>query len=196
MKPPRRKRPTANQREGRRLARAGMVQLLYHGYYLVASPETNRWFEVVRTDSGLACNCRSHAVRRVKCAHIYAVEECFSMERRAERAREIAKGGQLRRAGDNSYLVASQTKPDTWYRVEDRGDGMACQCPDHEMRKSDCKHVQAIRIALGTGRAVLQLMASDSCPRCGARRPANTGSQTRRFECGACDWPRRDGGSP
>lgn len=198
-----RRRASVYEREGRRLAKAGMVRRLDPGYFLVASHEHNRWFEVAHEEGGLMCNCRAHAVRRVKCAHICAVEAYIGMERRTERALKIAEGGQLRRIDRHTYVVGSQTREGHWYKVRDLGYGLACECPDHVRRNSDCKHMQALRISLGTGRAVLQVTAADSCPRCGSRRaakkdaPGGKENRARRYRCDTCDWPRRDsGGAP
>ena len=42
------------------------------------------------------------------------------------------------------FEVRSQTNPEKSYLVSTTGDGLVCECKDHEVRKSDCKHIKII----------------------------------------------------
>ena len=40
------------------------------------------------------------------------------------------------------FSVRSQTNPDKRYIVSRTNNGLVCECPDHQERKSDCKHIK------------------------------------------------------
>lgn len=42
------------------------------------------------------------------------------------------------------FEVRSQTDSSKSYIVSESGNGLVCECPDHTLRKSDCKHIKII----------------------------------------------------
>ena len=44
----------------------------------------------------------------------------------------------------NQFKVRSQTNPENYYIISKTGNGLKCQCKDHEVRKSDCKHTKIV----------------------------------------------------
>jgi transposase-like protein len=44
----------------------------------------------------------------------------------------------------NKFKVRSQTNPDKFYIVQRTGNGLVCECKDHEVRKADCKHIKIV----------------------------------------------------
>ena len=48
--------------------------------------------------------------------------------------------------GNNKIKIRSQTDLTKHYIISRTGNGLSCECPDHQDRKSDCKH---IKIAFG-----------------------------------------------
>ena len=70
------------------------------------------------------------------------------MNYRARRGRLIHEmGGQVRRVDDSTYVVLSQTTPDTKYTLERTAGGWDCSCPD---TTSYCKHAYALERRLGS----------------------------------------------
>jgi transposase-like protein len=61
---------------------------------------------------------------------------------REERGLNIFELGQVKRLGEDSYLVASQSGNGTYHvsRIEAK---WVCECPDHKMRGVSCKHIYA-----------------------------------------------------
>ena len=43
-----------------------------------------------------------------------------------------------------TFKVKSMTMPDKFYTVSRTGNGLVCECADHQYRKSDCKHTPLI----------------------------------------------------
>ena len=69
------------------------------------------------------------------------------MNYRAERGRLIHEmGGQVRRVDDSTYVVLSQTMPDTKYTLVRTARGWDCSCPD---TTPYCKHAHALEARLG-----------------------------------------------
>ena len=44
----------------------------------------------------------------------------------------------------NSFKVRSQANPENHYIVSRTGSGLICECKDHSIRKSDCKHIKIV----------------------------------------------------
>ena len=69
------------------------------------------------------------------------------MNYRAQRGRLIHEiGGQVRRVDDSTYVVLSQTTPNTKYTLERTAGGWDCSCPDDT---AYCKHAYALERRLG-----------------------------------------------
>jgi len=68
------------------------------------------------------------------------------MNPRTQRAKQIIElenhASQI--IGKNKFRVKSQTNPSKFYFVSKTGNGLVCECKDHETRKSDCKHIKVV----------------------------------------------------
>ena len=68
------------------------------------------------------------------------------MNARSQRAKQIMElenhASQI--VGENKFKVRSQTNPEKYYIVSKTDDGLTCECKDHEVRKSDCKHIKVV----------------------------------------------------
>ncbi len=67
------------------------------------------------------------------------------MNKRARRANQIMELPNLfviLRKGE--YQVRSQFNHDLSYIVKSTGLGLVCECPDHQRRRSDCKHIKVV----------------------------------------------------
>ena len=42
------------------------------------------------------------------------------------------------------FKVRSQSDPTKHYIVSRTGNGLVCECPDHQYRKADCKHIKVV----------------------------------------------------
>jgi transposase-like protein len=63
-------------------------------------------------------------------------------EIKAKQMMEIS--GYVSQFEQNKFNVRSQTNPDKFYIVERTGNGLVCNCKDHETRKADCKHIKIV----------------------------------------------------
>lgn len=64
---------------------------------------------------------------------------------RLRRGQEIAdRRGRVKRLAHNRYEVRSQSRESTTYEVRFGGKGASCECPDHQYRKTVCKHIAAV----------------------------------------------------
>ena len=68
------------------------------------------------------------------------------MNARSQRAKQIMEienhASQI--VGENKFKVKSQTNPDKFYIISKTDDGLTCECPDHQTRQSDCKHIKVV----------------------------------------------------
>ena len=90
----------------------------------------------------------SDAIRRmgalVRAMWARAVGDAATLAR-LRRGQEIANGrGQVKRRAHNRYEVRSQSQESTTYVVRFSGKGASCECPDHQHRKTVCKHIAAV----------------------------------------------------
>ena len=46
--------------------------------------------------------------------------------------------------GENKFKVRSQTNPEKYYIISKTDNGLTCECPDHQTRKADCKHIKVV----------------------------------------------------
>ncbi len=64
---------------------------------------------------------------------------------RLRRGQHIAdRKGQSKRIAHNRYEVRSQSKESATYTVRFGDKGASCECPDHQYRKTVCKHIAAV----------------------------------------------------
>ena len=67
------------------------------------------------------------------------------MNARTQRAKQIMETeGYCSQINYNTFSVRSQTNPENYYTVTKTGNGLICECPDHQDRKSDCKHIKIV----------------------------------------------------
>ena len=73
---------------------------------------------------------------------------------RQERAEAITKKkGQIWRYGDSLYRVMSQSGKGS-YQVRKTDLGWSCNCPDHQKRGVECKHIIAVRLSFAIRKRV------------------------------------------
>src|SRR3989344_6429898 len=65
-------------------------------------------------------------------------------ELRKQRGYEIAKNSRIQQT-EKGWKVPSQTGTG-YYVVVSNGFGAECNCPDHEVRKTKCKHIWAVEL--------------------------------------------------
>lgn len=67
------------------------------------------------------------------------------MNQREIRAKQMMEvSGYVSQFEQNKFKVRSQTNPDKFYIVQRTGNGLVCECKDHEVRKADCKHIKIV----------------------------------------------------
>ena len=68
------------------------------------------------------------------------------MNAREQKARQIMEtpGHATQIIGTNDFRVRSQSDPSKFYTVTRTSSGLVCECPDHQNRKADCKHIKVI----------------------------------------------------
>ena len=78
------------------------------------------------------------------------------MNFRTQRTRQMMEThGYCSQIDHDRFKVRSQTNPDNFYIVSKTGNGLVRQCKDHEVRKTDCKHI----------RIVLDIIKQNKCHR-------------------------------
>ena len=65
---------------------------------------------------------------------------------RQEKAKEIVQTCTISKKG-NAWVVPSQSGKGS-YMVYQRATGFVCNCPDYELRQSECKHCLAVQITI------------------------------------------------
>ena len=68
------------------------------------------------------------------------------MDKRQIKAKQIAETCTISKKG-NSWIVPSQSGKGS-YIVYQRATGFVCNCPDYELRHSECKHCKAVQITI------------------------------------------------
>lgn len=67
------------------------------------------------------------------------------MNQRKQRAQSMMEKPNFASQVDHGkFQVRSQTNPEKSYLVSTTCNGLVCECKDHEIRKSDCKHIKII----------------------------------------------------
>jgi len=78
------------------------------------------------------------------------------MNQRKQRAKQMMESqDHCSQFESNKFKVRSQTNPSKSYIVTKTDNGLICECKDHEIRKSDCKHIKI----------VLQIIMKNKCYR-------------------------------
>jgi transposase-like protein len=94
---------------------------------------------------------------------------------REERGKAITeKKGQIWRYSDSMYRVKSQSGHGS-YQVKKNDLGWSCNCPDHQMRGVECKHIVAVKLSFAIRKQVETVMriapinsTADLCTYCGS----------------------------
>ena len=67
------------------------------------------------------------------------------MNQRKQRAQLMMETkGHCSQIESDKFQVRSQTNPENFYIVSKSDNGLICECKDHEIRKSDCKHIKIV----------------------------------------------------
>ncbi len=67
------------------------------------------------------------------------------MNTRKQQANQILEtANAITQTDTHTFKVKSMSTPDKYYTVSRTGNGLVCECPDHQYRKSDCKHIHVI----------------------------------------------------
>ncbi len=67
------------------------------------------------------------------------------MNPRQQRAKTMMETqGYCSQINHDSFKVRSQTNPENHYIVSKTDNGLVCECPDHETRNADCKHIKIV----------------------------------------------------
>ena len=56
----------------------------------------------------------------------------------------LATPNMIAQTNTQTFKVKSMTVSDKYYTVSRTGNGLICECKDHQYRKSDCKHIHVI----------------------------------------------------
>ena len=70
----------------------------------------------------------------------------LGMNPRSQRAKQImgSPGHASQIVGENKFKVRSQSDPSKFYIISRTENGLVCECPDHQNRKADCKHIKVV----------------------------------------------------
>ncbi|MCX9028103.1 MAG: DDE-type integrase/transposase/recombinase [Candidatus Methanoperedens sp.] len=116
---------------------------------------------------------------------------------REDRGRAIAeKDRQIMRMSDRSYKVKFQSR-DKWYNVTSSEIGWRCNCPDHETRGVQCKHIFSVIFSFNLREQVkknivIQSIVLSDCIFCHSTKLKKNGirhnksGDIQRFECLDC----------
>src|SRR3990167_4152551 len=67
------------------------------------------------------------------------------MNPRTQRAKQMMESGSnVSQFASDKFSVRSQTNPEKSYIVTKTENGLVCECPDHQTRKADCKHIKIV----------------------------------------------------
>lgn len=67
------------------------------------------------------------------------------MNKRKQQAKAILETpNMIAQTDTQTFKVKSMTTSDKYYTVSRTGNGLVCECPDHQYRKSGCKHIHVI----------------------------------------------------
>lgn len=67
------------------------------------------------------------------------------MNPRTQRAKQMMEiEGHASQFEQDKFKVKSQTSPEKSYIVSRTGNGLVCECLDHQTRKADCKHIKIV----------------------------------------------------
>lgn len=107
---------------------------------------------------------------------------------REKQGKEIAeKPDQIKRIDENWYQVKSQSLGyDSWYDVISTEKGLVCDCPDHQWRKTKCKHIYAVEFSRIIRKQVwkhvtISPASTQSCPTCNSENIIKKGLRKNKY---------------
>ena len=122
------------------------------------------------------------------------------MNSRTQRAEQMMQEpGCAAQTAQGEFRIRSQTDPAKSYTVRETAGGLVCECPDHEFRRADCKHIkvvlEVVRRNRGYKNGAFRIMERSKLKLCkfcdsgrikkwGMRKTKNGSSQ--RFKCLDC----------
>ena len=118
---------------------------------------------------------------------------------RKESGKQIAeRPDQIKRIDDNWYQVRAQSlKYESWYDVISTETGFVCDCPDHQWRKTKCKHIHAVEFSLQIRKQVqsviINQVETDYCKFCNSTNIIKKGLRKNKtynlqvFQCRTCN---------
>jgi putative transposase len=67
------------------------------------------------------------------------------MNPRTQRAKQMMESGSnVSQFASDKFTVRSQTNPEKSYIITKTENGLICECPDHQTRNADCKHIKIV----------------------------------------------------
>jgi transposase-like protein len=67
------------------------------------------------------------------------------MNPRTQRAKQMMEtGSNVSQFASDKFTVRSQTNPEKSYTITKTDNGLVCECPDHQTRNADCKHIKIV----------------------------------------------------
>lgn len=113
-----------------------------NGFYQVKSPRILPLYQEATELLGKFPNIKLQWVPREE------NEEADALSRKAkEEYKSKPKGSGVISKGDDIYVVASESRADTYYTVDIRKG--TCSCPHHTIRRVKCKHIKLVERELG-----------------------------------------------
>ena len=122
------------------------------------------------------------------------------MNSRKQQANPIlATPNMIAQTNIGTFKVKSMTTLDKYYTVSRTGNGLVCGCPDHQYRKSDCKHIHIIlniishnRVYVNNKFKIMRRTKLNLCKHCSFGNIKKNGYHTnkrdklQRFKCLEC----------
>jgi transposase-like protein len=107
----------------------------------------------------------------------------------------LMNGSMITQLDQTTFLVPSQSK-NTKYLVHKDGEDWSCECPDHQFRVVQCKHIYAVQLWLNLRKTLEPKTVKIECPEvyeckfCGSNQIMKYGKKTKqlkqRYYCKAC----------
>ena len=86
-----------------------------------------------------------YVINKLLITFISYYQYCIGMNARSQRAKSMMEiKGHCSQINQNQFQVRSQTDPSKFYMVSKTDNGLICECPDHQTRKADCKHIKIV----------------------------------------------------
>jgi transposase-like protein len=109
----------------------------------------------------------------------------------------IAQANQVKKIGSNTWRVKSQSGNGSYLVVKD-GSEWRCECPDHQFRGVECKHIHAVKLKLSLmdSKEIYEsyelIQERSRCPSCGSYEVVRNGfrynksGKVQTYKCKRC----------